>query len=261
MDFDYPVPPPPPSIAPASARDRRALLNNPSLIVMDTQTALAGTDGDLNATALTQARPAGNEDASSDHGSGDSLFGDEPEGNGEPDTGGKQRAANPSSLLNPSVAKPSAGPPPSRAIRMADPAPVPRNAPPILDPVSYAQFSSDIFMTAAIDGQIILWDARVPEGIPGRGVGRLWMGAGTPPWCLSVRPPLRIRLKNARSKPVSGLLVNEWDAGLCGEAQWRYRHMGCPASWPLWAIREAPSSEDLAEPGELGRGQLPCRVS
>jgi transcriptional activator SPT8 len=39
-------------------------------------------------------------------------------------------------------------------------------------------------MTAAIDGQIILWDKRV--NTVGKGVGRLWMSEKTPPWCLSV---------------------------------------------------------------------------
>jgi hypothetical protein len=43
-----------------------------------------------------------------------------------------------------------------------------------------------MFMTAAIDGQVILWDVRAREATS-RGVGRLYMSAGTPPWCLSVR--------------------------------------------------------------------------
>ncbi|EMD38271.1 hypothetical protein CERSUDRAFT_152998 [Gelatoporia subvermispora B] len=61
--------------------------------------------------------------------------------------------------------------------------PAPKNAPPVLDPASYASFSPDTLMTAFIDGQIILWDTRVNS--PGRGVGRLWMSEKTPPWCLS----------------------------------------------------------------------------
>ncbi|KAI0798006.1 WD40-repeat-containing domain protein [Abortiporus biennis] len=59
----------------------------------------------------------------------------------------------------------------------------PKNAPPILDPVSYASFSPDVLMIASIDGQISLWDKRVNS--PGRGVGRLWMSEKTPPWCVS----------------------------------------------------------------------------
>jgi len=39
-------------------------------------------------------------------------------------------------------------------------------------------------MTAAMDGQVVLWDCRAASGA-GYGVGRLWMGEKTPPWCLS----------------------------------------------------------------------------
>lgn len=60
----------------------------------------------------------------------------------------------------------------------------PKNAPPLLDPVEYTTYSPDVLMTAAIDGQIILWDKRVNSA--GKGVGRLWMSEKTPPWCLSV---------------------------------------------------------------------------
>ncbi len=60
----------------------------------------------------------------------------------------------------------------------------PKNAPPLLTPDYYSIFSPDTLMTAAIDGQIVLWDKRV--NTPGAGVGRLWMNEKTPPWCLSV---------------------------------------------------------------------------
>ncbi|KAG2020238.1 hypothetical protein CC2G_005602 [Coprinopsis cinerea AmutBmut pab1-1] len=59
----------------------------------------------------------------------------------------------------------------------------PKNAPPLLEPAGYQNFSSDLLMTAFVDGQVILWDRRVSS--PGRGVGRLWMSEKTPPWCLS----------------------------------------------------------------------------
>ncbi|KAK2466865.1 hypothetical protein APHAL10511_001123 [Amanita phalloides] len=61
--------------------------------------------------------------------------------------------------------------------------PPPKNAPPLLDPAAYATYSSNILMTAYIDGQVILWDRRVQT--PGKGVGRLWISDKTPPWCLS----------------------------------------------------------------------------
>ena len=63
------------------------------------------------------------------------------------------------------------------------PAPAPKNAPPVLDPLSYTMFSPDVLLTASIDGQVMLWDRRV--NTPGRGVGRLWMSERTPPWCVS----------------------------------------------------------------------------
>lgn len=61
---------------------------------------------------------------------------------------------------------------------------VPKNAPPLLDATTYAIFSPDILMTAAIDGQVILWDKRIHS--PKKGVGRLEMSEKTPPWCVSV---------------------------------------------------------------------------
>jgi len=61
--------------------------------------------------------------------------------------------------------------------------PVPKNAPPLLDAAGCSLFSSDILMTASIDGQVILWDKRVNS--PRKGVGRLVMSEKTPPWCVS----------------------------------------------------------------------------
>ncbi|ESK94529.1 transcription factor [Moniliophthora roreri MCA 2997] len=61
--------------------------------------------------------------------------------------------------------------------------PVPKGAPPLLDSERYKTFSPDILMTAAIDGQVMLWDKRVNS--TGTGVGRLWISDKTPPWCLS----------------------------------------------------------------------------
>jgi transcriptional activator SPT8 len=66
-------------------------------------------------------------------------------------------------------------PPPARS--------APKKEAPILDPVTYADYSPDIFMTASIDGQVTLWDRRAP---PGRGVGRLEGNEKSPPWCVSV---------------------------------------------------------------------------
>ncbi|KAI0306465.1 WD40 repeat-like protein [Multifurca ochricompacta] len=122
------------------------------------------------------------------HSEADSLFGDEPDAEGEPDHSLDTASTAPVLLSTPSVgpepsplpaslAVPSPKPPPI-------PAPAPKNAPPILDAPSYAGFSSNIIMTAAMDGQVVLWDCRAPSGA-GYGVGRLWMSEKTPPWCLS----------------------------------------------------------------------------
>ena len=116
------------------------------------------------------------------HSEADSLFGDEPDAEGEPDN---------TSPDAPPLSVPSAGPPQPLPVVQSPkpppiPAPAPKNAPPILDSASYAAFSPDIIMTAAMDGQVVLWDCRVPSGA-GFGVGRLWMSEKTPPWCLSVR--------------------------------------------------------------------------
>ncbi|RXW20885.1 hypothetical protein EST38_g4958 [Candolleomyces aberdarensis] len=73
---------------------------------------------------------------------------------------------------------------PSRqALKQAVAIPPPKNAPPLLDRSGYSNFSSDLLMTAYVDGQVILWDRRVSS--LGKGVGRLWMSEKTPPWCLS----------------------------------------------------------------------------
>jgi len=61
--------------------------------------------------------------------------------------------------------------------------PVPKNAPPLLDAAGCSLFSSDVLMTASIDGQVILWDKRA--NTPRKGVGRLEMSEKTPPWCVS----------------------------------------------------------------------------
>ncbi|KZV69491.1 WD40 repeat-like protein [Peniophora sp. CONT] len=152
LDFDYPVPPPPITNIPATsgARERRE-----------------------RAAEAAAAQAAANADAETKSESGDSLFGDEPDGDVDMD----KKPPPP-----PPQPKPVAAPvrPPK-----AEPAPAPKNAPPLLDSARLSNFSPDIFMTSSIDGQVVLWDARVPESAPGYGVGRLWMSAGTPPWCLS----------------------------------------------------------------------------
>jgi transcriptional activator SPT8 len=137
-------------------------------------------------------------DAKSDA-SFDPLFDDEPDADGEVDD-----INSPIQPTKPSMASQLSTPSnPNAALELATPdgtqtfqsqpsaratngtvAP-PKNAPPLLDPTMYATYSSDLLMTAAIDGQVILWDKRVQT--TGKGVGRLWMSEKTPPWCLSVR--------------------------------------------------------------------------
>ncbi|KAF8610012.1 WD40 repeat-like protein [Ceratobasidium sp. AG-I] len=60
-----------------------------------------------------------------------------------------------------------------------------RSGIPTLDPETYERYSHNILMTAAIDGQITIWDRRVAGSAPGSGVGRLDIPEKTPPWCVS----------------------------------------------------------------------------
>jgi transcriptional activator SPT8 len=121
----------------------------------------------------------------------DPLFDDEPDGNGGPESRNNGQWQQTRGLNFPS----SEGRPPTLAMpsqSMSQPSgrtsissvAVPKNAPPLLDNTTYSTFSSDILMTASIDGQIILWDKRV--NTPKKGVGRLEMSEKTPPWCVSV---------------------------------------------------------------------------
>ncbi|THH20705.1 hypothetical protein EW146_g734 [Bondarzewia mesenterica] len=134
-----------------------------------------------------QGQPPANPDAKSDA-SFDPLFDDEPDAEGEPDT------TPPSPVAPPTLSIPTPGPGPTLHLPTPTPAAmrpagagasVPKNAPPLLDHASFAAYSPDVLMTAAMDGQVVLWDCRVAVPGPGRGVGRLWMSEKTPPWCLS----------------------------------------------------------------------------
>lgn len=48
-----------------------------------------------------------------------------------------------------------------------------------------SQFSSDIFLTSTLSGQVMLWDRRV-DSKSKQGVRALELPSGTPPWCMSV---------------------------------------------------------------------------
>ena len=116
----------------------------------------------------------------------DPLF-DEPEADGESNVQSQQTAlpSVPSSQSGPTSAATHLQTAVQPSGRTNVPSvPIPKNAPPLLDPASYSAFSSDVLMTASIDGQVILWDKRV--NTPRKGVGRLEMSEKTPPWCVSV---------------------------------------------------------------------------
>lgn len=98
-----------------------------------------------------------------------------PQSNGTQHTGPQSNIAPPLQMPGASTA--------SSAVFQPTPYPsTAKNYTPILDPVSYREFSPDIFMTAGIDGQITLWDRRASS----RGVGRLELPEKTAPWCMSV---------------------------------------------------------------------------
>ncbi|KAJ7285771.1 WD40-repeat-containing domain protein [Mycena rebaudengoi] len=142
---------------------------------LSSQTTLVDTasSGSLGSASISQtyASQPPDSDARSDV-SFDPLFDDEPDADAEVAAPVGQQSHQ---LGGPKSVIPSTAPP--RAI-----AP-PKNAPPLLDASTCGALSSDVLMTASIDGQVILWDKRAHT--PGAGVGRLWMSEKTPPWCLS----------------------------------------------------------------------------
>lgn len=152
-------------------------------------TAFGSSEATLQGSSETQLptsdpQTAQDSDTKSDA-SFDPLFDDEPDNSEAPGSVAKEQEPSPAS----NFAMPNSVPPPplpsQPPLRPAvAPIPPPKGAPPLLDPISYATYSSDLLMTASIDGQVILWDRRAHT--PGQGVGRLWMSEKTPPWCLSV---------------------------------------------------------------------------
>ena len=144
-------------------------------------------NGDFGSQLVDKSRvqpPPQDDDEKSDY---DPLFDEDPDADGDMNMQLISQLpphAQPNGLVTaPSV---PSNPPPVEPPSYA-PASVaaPANAPPLLDPVTYCSFSPDILMTAAIDGQVMLWDRRVHS--PGQGVGRLPMAEKNRPWCVSVR--------------------------------------------------------------------------
>ncbi|KAJ6572901.1 WD40 repeat-like protein [Mycena sp. CBHHK59/15] len=134
-------------------------------------TTLVNSSGSFSSASISQtylSQPP-DSDARSDA-SFDPLFDD-------PDAETEVTAKSANQIFGPSDPKSVV---PNVATRAIAP---PKNAPPLLDATTCGALSSDVLMTASIDGQVILWDKRVHT--PGTGVGRLWMSEKTPPWCLS----------------------------------------------------------------------------
>ena len=160
------------------------------------------------------------DDAKSD-GSYDPLF-DEPDADGAPDmaNGPQDRGLDlslPGTVPNPQF---------NRHLPSST---IPKNAPPLLDPHTYSTYSSDVLMTASIDGQIFLWDRRVDA--QGKGVGRLFMSERTPPWCVSVGSiPLPCQ-KWGFMLTFSGMLVGERYPSLRRAEKRDGRYMGRTEIW------------------------------
>ncbi|KAI0933099.1 hypothetical protein AcV7_004673 [Taiwanofungus camphoratus] len=166
--------------------------NSGQTIQSETTPVISNGQPDQEATTISQRQ---DEDSKSDT-SYDPLFDDEPDADGELDNDDdRQPSTAPpgpfqGSLQGPGMIGPAAHPAlqPSQTQmrpsgRSASTAVAPKNAPPILDPITYTTFSPNVLMTASIDGQIIIWDTR--SHTPKKGVGRLWMSEKTPPWCVS----------------------------------------------------------------------------
>lgn len=162
----------------------------------------SGPPPSADPAAVPQTQPLTDADADEkSDASFDPLFDDEPDADGELDTSPPSPTAPSAPPLSappqgPALQPPTPGPGPSPFGSASTPAAaasgakpamaaVPKNAPPLLDRTSFAAYSPDVLMTAAMDGQVVLWDCRVATPSPGRGVGRLWMSEKTPPWCLS----------------------------------------------------------------------------
>ena len=157
-----------------------------------------------------KGQPAQDSDAKSDI-SYDPLFDDDSDGVGD---GGDEKPPVTTESTQGASNVAQTTEPPRPAVSSIAP---PKNAPPLLDPTSYATYSSNVLMTAYIDGQVVLWDRRVQT--PGRGVGRLWMSEKTPPWCLSVS--LRAYFVSLVCLTyVKGMLVHRWQPALCWTSQW-----------------------------------------
>ncbi|EKM55353.1 uncharacterized protein PHACADRAFT_173464 [Phanerochaete carnosa HHB-10118-sp] len=144
-----------------------------------------------------------------------------------------QPPAQPNGLVNSSAASANVQPQPQQPRQPVVWGNAP-NAPPVLDPVAYSCFSPDVLMTAAIDGQVMLWDKRVNS--PGYGVGRLPMGEKTRPWCVSAcwstdGSQIYVGRRNA--------IIDVWDVRQTGSA-----HMGTPRL--LKTLRNPPVSGDIS---------------
>lgn len=170
---------------------------------------------------------AGQQQDDDDKSDFDPLF-DDPDADGEPPMQTNIQSNVPA---NHSAAQSSIPPQQSRQPVVWGNAP---NAPPVLDPVSYNAFSPDLLMTAAIDGQVMLWDRRVHS--LGVGVGRLPMGEKTRPWCVSAcwsadGSQIYVGRRNA--------IIDVWDVRQTGSA-----HMGTPRL--LKTLRNPPVSGDVS---------------
>jgi transcriptional activator SPT8 len=166
---------------------------------VDNNTEAAGST-DRSAAEVTQPEPEVKSEASYDP-----LFDDEPEADvGQSDVQPKPEPSNlvlPTNSTQPNGIT-TASQKPSVQAGLAPPPKKPTI--PMLDPVTYGEYSSDILLAASIDGQVVLWDRRAQTH---GGVGRLEMSEKCPPWCLSVRALSTLYAAARRNCDSTGLLV------------------------------------------------------
>ena len=125
---------------------------------------------------------------------------------------------------------------------------------------SLPQLGEDIFLSAALDGECLIWDRRASSGA----VRRLDIPKASSPWCISVSHAAAKGCTIADTPVRSGHLVARRDKRLCWTAKFGNRHVRPPHS----QMQHCQPSEELrfsvdhqlpaAEPSRSARIKRHC---